>query len=335
MEKKYGIALIGCGNMGGAHLDDIYTKENISVEYVCDSNEKKMELFQRKYGARQAEADYIKCIESKEVDIVIAASYPATHLDILKQCIKNGKHLICEKPMATNLDDAKEFVRLVHENPQIKVLVGYILRHNDTYNKVAEMIKGGAIGSPIIMRMAQNHHTMDWNKYLALINDTSPIIDCGVHYIDVMRWFTGAEVCDIKGIGIKTESDVPDGKYNYGLITVKLTDGSVAYYEAGWSNTMASSNIKEFVGPKGRIALVFERDRTSHQEEGDLIEYYRYPEKTYEIINLKSKRKPTGKQLDHLIEMIEKGIAAKPTVDEVYESFRLAVEADEKIKGEL
>ena len=55
----------------------------------------------------------------------------------------------------------------------------------------------------------------------------------------------------------------------------------------------------------------------------------------YEIINLKSKRKPTGKQLDHLIDMIENGVDAKPTVDEVYESFRLAFEADKKIRGDV
>ena len=56
------------------------------------------------------------------------------------------------------------------------------------------MIRSGAIGSPIIMRMSQNHHTMDWQKYLNLICETSPILDCGVHYLDVMRWFTVAEI---------------------------------------------------------------------------------------------------------------------------------------------
>ena len=321
--------------MGAAHLDDIYTKENIELTYVCDLNEKRANEFKRKYGANAIETDYKKCIASPDVDIVIAASYPSTHLDIFKECIKNNKHLICEKPMATNIEDAAEFVKLAHENPHIKVQIGYILRHNDTYNKVAQMIADGAIGKPFVMRMAQNHHTMNWQKYLSLIKETSPIVDCGVHYIDVMRWFTGAEVTDITGIGLKTEADVPDDKYNYGLITAKLSDGSIAYYEAGWSNTMASNNLKEFVGPKGRISIVYERDRTTHKEEGDLIEYYKYPEKTYEIINLKSKRKPTGKQLEHLIDMIENGVNAKPTVDEVFESFRLAFEADKKIRGDV
>ena len=335
MDKIYNIALVGCGSMGAAHMDDIYFKENVCIKCVCDLKEDAAKLFKRKYGAERTETDYRKCVSADDVDIVIISTYPSSHLEILKECIKHGKHVICEKPMAPNMEQAEEFVSLVKANPNVKVLVGHILRHNETYKKVAQMIKDGAIGSPLIMRMAQNHHTMNWEKYLALIKDTSPIVDCGVHYLDVMKWFTGAKITDISGIGTRTEKDVPEDRYNYGLITVKLSDGSIAYYEAGWSNTMASNNLKEFVGPLGRISIVYKRDRTSHSEEGDMIEYYRYPEKTYEIINLKSKRKPTGAQLEHLIKMIEKGVEANPTIDEVFDSFALAVKVDKEIKQEM
>lgn len=331
--KIYNVALIGCGQMGAAHLDDIYYKENVKITYVCDLNEERALFFKRKYNAQNIISDYKACIAKKDVDIVIAATYPSTHLEILRECIKRKKHLLCEKPITTDLDEGKEFVRLVKENPHIKVLIGHILRHNETYNKVYEMIKSGAIGTPVIMRMAQNHHTMNWEKYLNLIKETSPIIDCGVHYVDIMRWFTGAEVTDVSGVGMRTEDDVPQDKYNYGIITVKLSDGSVGYYEAGWANTMSSDNLKEFVGPRGRIRLVYRKDRQTHQEEGDLIEYYKYPEKTYEMINIESKRKPTGKQLDCLIEMIDKGASPNPDIDDVWKSFEVVIKADKIIRG--
>lgn len=331
--KVYNVALIGCGQMGAAHLDDIYYKENVKITYVCDLNVDRAELFKRKYNAGNIIADYEECIAKPDVDIVIAATYPSTHLSILKACIKNNKHLLCEKPITANLEDGKEFVQLVKENPQIKVLIGHILRHNKTYNRVFEMISSGAIGFPIIMRMAQNHHTMNWEKYLNLIKETSPILDCGVHYIDVMRWFTGAEIIDVSGIGLRTDDEVPEDKFNYGMMTVKLSDGSVGYYEAGWANTMSSDNLKEFVGPKGRIKLIYRKDRQTHQEEGDLIEYYKYPEKTYELINIESKRKPTGKQLDCLVDMIENGACSNPTIDDVWKSFEVAIKADKIIRG--
>ncbi|MBE7010789.1 MAG: Gfo/Idh/MocA family oxidoreductase [Ruminococcaceae bacterium] len=333
--KNYGIALIGCGAMGAAHLDDIYYKENVSIQYVCDYDADRARAFARKYGAKKTESDYQKVVADPTVDIVIIATYPQSHLEILEACIQHGKHVICEKPIATSLAEGEKIVQLIKSNPQCKVLIGYILRHNQTYQKIAQMIQNDAIGKPIVMRMTQNHHTMNWQKYLSLIKDTSPIVDCGVHYIDVMHWVTGAEVTEVSGIGLKTEKDVPDGNYNYGLMTAKLSDGSIAYYEAGWSNTIAASNVKEFMGPKGRIRITLQMNRFEHQEEGDLIEYYTYPEQEYKIINVNCKRKPTGAQLDKLIEMIEKDVPATPTIDEVWNSFKWAVKADEIIKGGL
>lgn len=333
MEKIFQVALIGCGQMGAVHLENIYYKENVHIKYVCDLNKERAKEFQRKYNAEKTTDSVEECVSDPEVDIVIIATYPSTHLPFLKKCLQHKKHVLCEKPIATNLQDGKEFVRLVKENSDCKVLVGHILRHNHSYNMVGRMIRRGAIGSPIIMRMTQNHHTMNWDRYLTLINETSPIVDCGVHYIDVMQWFTGAKIESVSGIGQRTEPDVPCNKYNYGLITVKLTDGSVGYYEAGWTNTISSDNHKEFIGPKGSIKIIFKKDRMSHQEEGDLIEYYRYPEKTYEIINVQGERKPTDIQFDYLIKMITENYPGNPNIDDVYECFKIAMEADALITG--
>lgn len=335
LAKKYRVALIGCGSMGAAHLDEICHMENVTVQCVCDLDVERAKAFAHRYFAHSYETDYKKVVSMDDVDIVIISTYPSTHLEILSACIENGKHVMCEKPIAETLEKGKEMVNLIKSHPECKVLVGHILRHNKTYQTVAKMIQDGAIGSPIVMRMAQNHHTMNWEKYLHLICETSPVLDCGVHYIDVMRWFTGADVKEVSGIGLRTEDDVPTDRYNYGLMTARLTDGSVAYYEAGWSNTMASDNLKEFVGPKGRIRIVYQMARTANQEEGDLIEYYKYPEKTYEIINVNCKRKPTDDQLQNLIDMIEGKAEGSPTIDEVYESFKWAVKADEIIKSKL
>ena len=333
MIKIYGLALIGCGQMGETHIKRIYYKPNVNLKYVCDLNIEKANELKAKYNSEYAETDIEKCISDKDVDIVICATYPSTHLDILKLCIKYGKHLICEKPITTNLEDGKEFVKLVKEHPECKVLIGHILRHNETYNKVAKMIQDGAIGSPIVMRMTQNHHTMNWERYLRLIEETSPIVDCGVHYLDVMQWMTGEKIIDISGIGSRTEPDVPNDKYNYGLITTHLSGGSIAFYEAGWTNTISANNVKEFIGPKGRIRIVFKKDRLYHQEEGDYIEYYQYPEKIYHASNIRCDRKPCDKQFDYLIKMIEENVEATPTIDEVFNCFELALLADEKIKN--
>lgn len=333
--KHYNVVLIGCGHMGEVHLEHIYYKEHINISCVCDKNEERAQEFARRFRADSISVDAEECISRPETDIVIIATYPSNHLALLKLCIKYKKHVICEKPIATTLEDGQEFVRLVKENPDVKVLVGYILRHNATYRRVAKMIQEGAIGKPIIMRMMQNHHTLDWARYRKLIEETSPIVDCGSHYLDVMQWFTGEQITEISGVGMRTEDDLPLDKCNYEMITARLSDGSVGFYEAGWTKTIASNNMKEFIGPKGSIRLVFAKDRMEHQEEGDLIEYYCLEDNTYHIINVAAERKPTDVQMRCLIRMIEEGLVDRPTIDEVYASFEATIKAERIIQSSM
>lgn len=327
----YNVVLIGCGHMGSVHLDDIYMMKDICVYGVADTDIERAEMFAKKYGAKSYDTSYMRYMKDENTDIIICATYPETHLEILKQCVKYKKHLLCEKPIASNTEDAKEFVRIV-KNADIKVQIGYILRFNETYRTVADMIHNGMIGSPLIIRMSQNHHVMDWKKYGALLKNASPLVDCGIHYIDVCRWFTRAEVIDTGGIAAKIDDETPNNSYNYGLMTMRLSDGSTAYYEAGWGNTIAAENVKEFIGPLGRIRITERENRADCHEEGDLIEFYQYPQNEYKIINVNCKRRPTGAQLMHLIKMIESGVHAMPTIDDVYKSLDVAVKTDESLR---
>ena len=83
MSRVYGVALIGCGHMGEAHIQDIYYKENVRMEYVCDLNQEQAKNFQRRYGAAHICTDYRECAASPAVDIVIIATYAGSHLTIL------------------------------------------------------------------------------------------------------------------------------------------------------------------------------------------------------------------------------------------------------------
>ena len=327
----YNVAMIGLGDMGQTHLKGIYLKDTINLYGVCDLQEEKARFCARKYNADKYYTDAKKLIEDEAVDIVIIATYPSSHLELLSLCLENNKHVICEKPIAKTYEEGLIFKRICDEHPECKVLIGHILRHNKTYNKVYELIKNDTIGSPIVMRMVQNHRIEKWDKYQKLIEETSPVIDCGVHYADVMRWFTGAEVTSINGVGTKTVSSVPDGKYNHGMIHIGLSDGSVGFFEVGWSRTAENNSTKEFIGPKGRIEITYQKNRNIHKENGNLISVYRYPDNTAEYINVPFGEKPTGAELDYLIKMIEENIPACPTIEDALKSFKVVCEAEKTI----
>ncbi len=331
MNKRYGIVMVGCGYMGAAHMDEIYYRDNIEIRGVVDTDSRKAQEFMRRYGALSWSSSYEEYLHDPLTDIIIIATYPASHLKILSDCLAHDKNVLCEKPITNDrLEDAAEFVRQV-KKAKAKVLIGHILRHNSTYQKVADMIHEGLIGKPVIIRMVQNKHIKEWKRHFELIKNTSPIVDCGVHYIDIMQWFTESKIKNISGISARTEENIPEGKYNYGIFNAELGDGSVAHYETGWGTTIANEDVKEFIGPKGRIKIIYRKDRQSHQEEGDLIEYYNFSENRYSIINNETQRKATWDQLQYLMRMIEEGIDAVPTIDEVYEIFKIALLADKAV----
>lgn len=327
--KTYGIAVIGCGHIGCQHLENIYYRDNVRIIGVADVNEANARLAARKYGALKYTTDYHELLSDPDVDIVIIATYTSTHLPILKECAKAGKHVLCEKPIATNLADGEEFVRVVKESG-IKVLVAHILRHNKSYIKIGEMIADGAIGELKTVRMVQNHHALEADRFANLLKDCSPVLDCGVHYIDVMQWFTGSRICRVSGVGTKIDPASPN--YDYTIMTFVMENGCVGYYEAGWNMAIESRNIKEFIGTKGRISLVLKELRADDREEGDLITLYDSVTGEYKIINNESTYKDMYGQVCTLIDMIENDSEGNPTIDSVFSAFRTACLAQEAIE---
>lgn len=78
-------------------------------------------------------------------------------------------------------------MKAVRSAPE-KVLIAHILRHNRSYGKIRELIRNGAVGELKMIRMIQNHHAMNWERYCRLLMDCSPTVDCGVHYYDLVQW---------------------------------------------------------------------------------------------------------------------------------------------------
>ncbi len=327
--KRYGVMVVGCGHIGCQHLEDIYYRENIQIIATVDSNIDNAILAARKYGALEYSDDYKKYLSDDRVEIVIIATYTSTHLPILKECIANGKHVLCEKPISTTLEGGKEFVSAV-KNAKTKVLVAHILRHNNSYNKINEMIKEGVIGELKSIRMVHNHHVVDSKRFKNLLRDCSPVLDCGVHYIDVAQWFTNSKICEVSGIGTRIDENADH--YDYTLMTFRMENGCVGYYEAGWNIGIESQNMKEFIGTKGRISLVLQDNRASDREEGDLITLYDSETGEYKIINNDSQYKDMYGQVCTLIDMIENNTEGNPTIDDVFSAFNIACLAQKAIE---
>jgi predicted dehydrogenase len=97
-----------------------------------------------------------------------------------------------------------------------------------------------------------------WDVHRNLMKSLSPIVDCGVHYIDVMCQMTRSKPVRVSAIGARMTEDIPAGNYNYGQLQIYFEDGSVGWYEAGWGPMISQTAyfVKDVFGPKGSVSIV-------------------------------------------------------------------------------
>jgi predicted dehydrogenase len=195
-------------------------------------------------------------------DAVSINTYPDTHAAYALKAFDAGCHVFMEKPIATTVADAEQVVRRAKAKRR-KLVIGYILRVHPSWTKFVEVAK--TLGKPLAMRMNLNQQSVGlaWNWHKNLMNSLSPIVDCGVHYVDVMCQMTGAKPLRVHGIGAHLSDEVK--VYNYGHLHVAFDDGSVGWYEAGWGPMMSEVAffVKDVAGPKGSVSIVM-----PHEERG-------------------------------------------------------------------
>lgn len=210
------------------------------------------------FGGRYAEfSDYTEALARTKPDAVCISTYPDTHAAYATAALEAGAHLFLEKPVADNLADCERVVATAKRLKR-KLVVGYILHVHPSWKKFTELAR--TLGKPLVMRMNLNQQSSgaNWETHKNLLRTTSPIIDCGVHYIDVMCRMTGSRPVSVSGIGARLSDEIVPGQVNYGHLQVTFADGSVGWYEAGWGPMMSETAffVKDVIGPKGCVSIV-------------------------------------------------------------------------------
>lgn len=189
-------------------------------------------------------------------DLVVIATYSDSHADLAIQAMEAGAHVFVEKPLATTVEDA---VRVVETAERLgrKLVVGYILRHHPSWVRMIDEAR--ALGGPFVFRMNLNQQSSgaEWSIHKALMQTTSPLVDCGVHYVDVMCQVTDAKPVRVQGMGLRLSDEIAPEMYNYGQLQVVFEDGSVGWYEAGWGPMMSETAffVKDIVSPNGAVSI--------------------------------------------------------------------------------
>ncbi|UHG92901.1 Gfo/Idh/MocA family oxidoreductase [Spirosoma oryzicola] len=251
------VLVVGCGNMGSSHAIAYKTLDGFDICGIVSTGNSKVVLNERLGGGYPLFDDYTTALAETQPDAVCISTYPDTHEAFAIQAFEKGCHVFIEKPVADTVEGAKRVIAAA-EKAGKKLVVGYILRHHPSWEKFVEVAR--EMGKPLVMRMnlnQQSHGTM-WTVHRNLMKSLSPIVDCGVHYIDVMCQMTRSKPVQVNAIGARLTNDIPADNYNYGQLQIRFEDGSVGWYEAGWGPMMSETAffVKDVIGPNGCVSIV-------------------------------------------------------------------------------
>jgi predicted dehydrogenase len=263
------ILVVGCGHMGTSHAKAYHALPDFEIVGVVARNEASRRDLLAALGADYPQfADYEQALAATRPDAVSINTYPDTHAEYAMKAFAAGCHVFLEKPLAVTVAEAEAVVAAAKQSGR-KLVIGYILRVHPTWKRFIEV--SHALGKPLVMRMNLNQQSSGgmWNTHRSLMRSMSPIVDCGVHYVDVMCQMTRSRPVRVSAIGARLTDDLVPGMYNYGQLQVTFADGSVGWYEAGWGPMMSDVAyfVKDVVGPKGCVSIVGVKEGTTKSDD--------------------------------------------------------------------
>jgi predicted dehydrogenase len=257
MSENLRVLVVGCGTQGAHHARAYHRLEGFEIVGLVDRDPANCARLAKELGGPPQFDEYESALAAVKPDGVSISTWPDTHGRFALQALKAGAHVFIEKPLAETVKEAQAVVRLARQKKR-KVLIGYILQHHPTWIRFIEVAR--TLGKPLVMRMNLNQQSVGaaWEVHKRLMDTMSPIVDCGVHYVDVMCQMTLAKPVRVQAIGARLTDEISRDMYNYGQLQVVFDDGSVGWYEAGWGPMMSEEAffVKDVLGPKGCVSIV-------------------------------------------------------------------------------
>tara|TARA_R110002096_G_scaffold161339_1_gene327855 strand:- start:599 stop:1627 length:1029 start_codon:yes stop_codon:yes gene_type:complete len=242
--------------MGKSHAKAYQKHDGFEIVGVVSRTSKSREaMFEELGESWPGFDDYEAALAELKPDAVSINTFPDTHAAYAIAAMKSGAHVFLEKPIAETVEEAAEVVQVAKETGR-SLVVGYILRVHPSWKEFVN--QAHQLGKPLVMRMNLNQqsHGDNWQTHKNIMASLPPMVDCGVHYVDVMCQMTRSRPVRVSAIEAKLSNEVGD-QCNYGQMQIVFEDGSVGWYEAGWGPMMSNTAhfVKDVVGPEGSVSI--------------------------------------------------------------------------------
>jgi predicted dehydrogenase len=253
--EQYGFGVIGAGVWGETHLKAYSTAPHVRLACVCDKDDGLARDRAKTYQAESSTTDYHELLGRDDIVAVSVVTPDFLHRQITVAAAEAGKHILLEKPMATDLDDCQAMIAAAKANG-VTLMVDFHNRFNASFVALKQAIDSGQMGEPQMVSIRLNDTIYVPTQMLSWGGQSSVLWFLGSHSVDLVRWLFQDEVrrvyCVARSRVLRARGlDTPDF-FHY---ICELRGGGVAHVENCWIMSNAFPTVAdlkcEFVGSEG------------------------------------------------------------------------------------
>lgn len=264
---KIKVGVIGCGNIAMSHLEAYQKNPNVEIYALCDINETILMDRAEKFGVSRTYTDCEEMLKLDEIDAVSVCTWNAAHAECAIAALNAGKHVLCEKPMALNGEQARRMKEAADRNGKL-LMIGFVRRFGNDAEILRDMIENDQFGEIYYAKatyLRRHGNPGGWFGDKAR-SGGGPLIDLGVHVIDLVRYLLGnPKPISVYGATFQKLFDRPDAKDKRGYMasSAKAEDvcdvedlaSAMIRYDNGTVVTVEASFSLNIKKPVGRIDL--------------------------------------------------------------------------------
>jgi myo-inositol 2-dehydrogenase/D-chiro-inositol 1-dehydrogenase len=259
MSLRVGVA--GVGVMGAHHARNLATAiSGAQLTAIADANAERAAAFAQEYKGTKVHADPRSLIDDRGIDAVVIATPEETHAELVLACLKAGKPVLCEKPLAANVDACLKVVAAEVALGRRLVQIGFMRRFDPGYQTMKKAIVDKRYGAPLLFHCAhRNAHAAAF-----LSRDEMLIRSAAVHEIDISRWLFNDEMA--RATVLAPPPSGKDGLRDPQMLVLQTVRGVVIDVEIFLNAQFGSEVNAELVCSSGTVSLAAPVDAVLRHE---------------------------------------------------------------------
>lgn len=281
------VGIIGCGRIAQTrHIPEYIDNPYSEIAGYYDFNLQRAQELAKQFGGKAYES-VEQLLEDKDIDAVSVCTSNDTHAEITVKALEAGKHVLCEKPMATTLEDCERMVEAAEKNNRY-LMIGMNQRLAKAHQKAKEIIESGEIGRVVSFKTTFGHGGPETWSIDPGINSwffdrkkaaMGAMADLGVHKTDLIQYLTGQYVTAVCAKVVTLDKRYANGELigvdDNAFCIYKLSDGVVGTMCASWTYYGAEDNSTIIYATNGIMRIYDDPDYsiTIIKKNGEKIYY--------------------------------------------------------------